>query len=169
MKSASCWFHYTDVLWCTVIRTSFHLFNFVQGDKGYPLTGLCYCSLLTESYYLIERRQSKRANQQGVTMKPETQQYHQARDVDKATSQQRTTTHNYTCYYLFIFRSLVYRANTARRFCHFCSPTLFDLLWFASRGPLRTWERSILGFNIPLQELTLHLEAATILCQWQHD
>jgi len=86
-------------------------------------------------------------------MKPETQQYHQARDEDKATSQQQTTTHNCTFYYLFIFRSLVYRANTARRFCHFCSPTLFDLLWFASRGGLRTWERSILGFSIPLQEL----------------
>jgi hypothetical protein len=29
-------------------------------------------------------------------MKPETQQYHQARDEDKATSQQWTTTQSYT-------------------------------------------------------------------------
>ena len=48
------------------------LFYFAQGDKGYRLTASCYCSLLTESYYLFERRQRKRANQQGVTMKPET-------------------------------------------------------------------------------------------------
>jgi len=64
-----------------------HPFCFAQGDKGTRLTGSCYCSLLTESYHLFERRQRERAKQQEVTMKPETQQYHQARDEDKATSQ----------------------------------------------------------------------------------
>jgi hypothetical protein len=164
MKSASRWFNYTDILWWTVSKTSLHLFLPRAGRQGL----WCYCNLLTESYTWLNVDRGERAIQQGVTMKPEIQQHHQARDVDKATIQQRTT-HNYTTYYLFIFRSLVYRANTARRFCHFCSPTLFDLLWFASRGPLRTWERRILGFDIPLQELALHLKAATILCQWLHE
>ncbi|KAJ4445429.1 hypothetical protein ANN_07234 [Periplaneta americana] len=36
------------------------------------------------------------------------------------------------CNYLLIFRRRVYKATTARRFCHFCSPTLFDLLCVSS-------------------------------------
>jgi hypothetical protein len=61
-------------------------------------------------------------------MKPETNSTTKLETRTKQPTAAADDNTGYTYYYLLIFRSLVYKAITARRFCHFCSPTLFDLL-----------------------------------------